>query len=708
MATPRTLPISSLMPHVVVTEDGRLAEKSVKKPGSIDDLLTTSRDIDEIFDTHLPAFIDKQGGGPVPLVVWAHGGLVNKKSGVGYAQKTADWWLQNGVYPVFMVWQSGGFSAITDAISGTKPIGARGVSDFTDRVLEALARGLGGVGVWDDMKLDAAACSVPERTGAGGYDGGGAWQFARALARFMKANPGAITVHAVGHSAGSIYHSHFVPAAIEAGVPVVDSVSLLAPAVRIDTFAKTLLPLADATGAARKITELSIFTMTDKLERDDHVQKAYRKSLLYLVSNSFEPEREAKILGMQSFLTKHDRTATYLRGNAERLVLSEVERDPRSASGSTSHGGFDNDALTMMSVARRIVGKNNLVAFPDPETSRSVLLEEPPAPTGGQDRALCIGVDAYPGKDALKGAVADAQAWGALLDSQGFSVATMVNAEATRANMVAGMIDLVGSSAAGDRLVIQFSGHGTFVPDLNGDEDDEHGAFDEAWCPVDFREGNLLIDDDLAPIWDLIPDDVSVTLLIDCCHSGSSSRAIEAPPTADSLARWVELTPEETSRFLEQRGAPVAEEWQKEARSRVISVEPGRARNTTKSRPAVTRREVTIAACQPDELAWENSGQGVFTRTALQVIDTGATHTNRSFVEAVVTALGSPRRQTPMLTADEPLANAPFLKPAAPGSESSRPGVPPHGPAVVDAAAVRSAAIVSILRATADLLEVKD
>ncbi|MDE0545295.1 caspase family protein [Microbacterium sp. C7(2022)] len=713
----RSLSYSAVRPHVVVTEDGRLAEKSVKNPKTLDELLTTSDDIDEIFHTHLPAFIDAHPGGPVPLVIWAHGGLVNKEAGVGYAQSTADWWRRNGAYPVFMVWQSGGMSAIADAVTGRRPVGARGITDVTDRVIEAAVRGIGGVGVWDDMKLDAAACSTPEsRTAGKSYDGGGAWQFARALAAFMKANPGAITVHAVGHSAGSIFHSHFVPAAIELGVPEFESVSFLAPAVRIDTFASQLLPLADAQGAARKVKELSIFTMTDEFERKDNVKWAYRKSLLYLVSNAFEPEREARILGMETYLRRHDRLAAYLRGNAERLVLSKTERDPRSSSLSTTHGGFDNDPETMDSVARRITGTNAIIEFETVGASRTIEpapepLPEPlplPVPVVPRKRGLCIGVDAYPGGDALRGAVADARAWADVLTSRDFEVTLLLDADATRDNIVQSMVSLVGSATPGDVIAIQFSGHGTFVDDLDGDEQDEHGPYDEAWCPVDFRQGRLLVDDDLAPIWDLIPDGVSVTLFLDCCHSGSASRAVTTPPTTDSLARWVDMPAEAMERYRELRGAPVAEPWQTAARERVVAVEPGRARNTTKARPAIIRREVTISACMPEEVAWENNGHGVFTRTALEVLSGGTSYTNRSFVDAVVAALGDQRQQTPMLTADEPLADTTLLTVGVPDRTiSALVGGMPGGTSQTgkDAAPSRNAAMAAFLRATADLLE---
>ena len=44
-----------------------------------------------------------------------------------------------------------------------------------------------------------------------------------------KANPGSVTVHAAGHSAGSIFHSYLIPELLSAGVPEIASLNLLAP-----------------------------------------------------------------------------------------------------------------------------------------------------------------------------------------------------------------------------------------------------------------------------------------------------------------------------------------------------------------------------------------------------------------------------------------------------------------------------------------------
>ena len=63
---------------------------------------------------------------------------------------------------------------------------------------------------WDDMKDYALKSSAAN---AGGGEAGGARTFAQALLTLLANPPGGkrITLHAVGHSAGAIFHRHFVP-----------------------------------------------------------------------------------------------------------------------------------------------------------------------------------------------------------------------------------------------------------------------------------------------------------------------------------------------------------------------------------------------------------------------------------------------------------------------------------------------------------------
>jgi hypothetical protein len=118
-------------------------------------------------------------------------------------------------------------------------------------------------------------------------------------------------------------------------------VNLLAPAVTVELFKQTVLPrLKDG-----KVKRLNEFHLTDVVEQADPTCEPilfYSRSLLYLVSESFENGVRTPILGMEKYFNAH----------IGRLGLRNVHAwsSPLAASQSTTHGGFDDDRATRDSV----------------------------------------------------------------------------------------------------------------------------------------------------------------------------------------------------------------------------------------------------------------------------------------------------------------------------------------------------------------------
>jgi hypothetical protein len=151
-------------------------------------------------------------------------------------------------------------------------------------------------------------------------------------------------------------------------------------------------------------------------------------------------------------------------------------------------------------------------------------------------RALCIGINNYPGTQMdLAGCVNDANDWADELGARGFKVTRLLDAQATKAAMLAAMRELIGSAAAGDTVVITFSGHGTFVPDASGDESD---GLDEGLCPYDLKSGaGALLDDEIHTVFAARKGGVQLVLISDSCHSGTVTRAVPGADDAADLPR---------------------------------------------------------------------------------------------------------------------------------------------------------------------------
>jgi metacaspase-1 len=140
-------------------------------------------------------------------------------------------------------------------------------------------------------------------------------------------------------------------------------------------------------------------------------------------------------------------------------------------------------------------------------------------------RALCVGINDYPVDGAdLRGCVNDANEWATLLtehyDFTTSDVRVMSDAEATKANIMAGLKDLLAGATEGDVLVFTNSSHGSYLPDQSTDEAD---SYDETLCPYDIDE-NMILDDELREVFSGIPDGVNLTMISDSCHSGSVTR----------------------------------------------------------------------------------------------------------------------------------------------------------------------------------------
>lgn len=158
-------------------------------------------------------------------------------------------------------------------------------------------------------------------------------------------------------------------------------------------------------------------------------------------------------------------------------------------------------------------------------------MTSPPEPRNR--RALLIGIDRYPllsEAEHLDGAVNDAKAMAQMLVGRfGFAeqdVRLLLDGAATQAAILAAMDRLVEETHTDDVVVFHFSGHGSQVEDLEGDEED---GLDETIVPVDSGRAphpNREITDDEIYSWLLRLTEKTpyVTLIFDCCHSATITR----------------------------------------------------------------------------------------------------------------------------------------------------------------------------------------
>lgn len=668
--TPTPEQIDALRPYVLNLRMGHFSTNGL--------MTSSAADVDRIVHEYLrpAAAAAAAQGEPLRIVLFAHGGLVKESTGLSIAQQQVGWWLDNGVYPIHFVWETGLFETIKSLLERARsPLRQRGLGELitdklSDPLIESLVRTLQAERIWGGMKASAQLASEA---------GGGAHALLQALAAFVGAGAN-VELHAVGHSAGSIFHAHLLRAARALGLPAFTSLQLLAPAVRADTFRSLTEPLL---GPGNGVDALTVYTMRRDFERDDDCAGIYRKSLLYLVAASCEDQPDTPLLGLEDSL----RADAGLRalfglgqpgsGNAEIVWSKSALAEGRSATRAVHHGDFDNDAPTMNSVLRRVLDIDDATPLAKPypaAATRSAgdpwidsvdwpqdlqaaaaaaafaplpaFVAAPAAATAsptasGRRHALCVGIDNYP-TAPLAGCQNDARLWQRTLQGLGFETELLL--DPTRNNLFGAIERLFTNARAGDEVVLQYAGHGTQVDDLDGDEaDGDTPGKDEALCPLDFADGALLIDDDLGALIDRLQPGARLTLFMDCCHSGDNTRFGGQPgsaPPSGSRARVVRATPalrEAHRRWRERNGSSVAA---------ARGVHP----------------ELLFTACRSDQVAWESEGHGEFTLRATGVLaGGGGPFSARVLHERVLAAFGPNPRQQPLIDGPAERLDAPLF-----------------------------------------------
>ena len=283
---------------------------------------------------------------PVDIAIYAHGGLTSEDT----AGETAARWIpalyEHKIFPIFLMWETDLWSTLKGRLADILEDQPRPTGGLFDRVkdwwnerLEKLLA-VPGTAIWSEMKQNADAISNTAESG--GMKLYKACQKSPYFADLSK-----VRLHLVGHSAGAILHSHVVDR-LGGQDWTFETVNFMAPAVRVDLFEDTVIP-AIKNGKVKRFNQ---FHLSDDMEQKDPTCKpilGYSRSLLYLVSQSLEHGQLTPILGMEKYF--NDTIAS------KNLPNVYTWGAPGKESKSTTHGGFDDDPVTMASIIALMKGR---------------------------------------------------------------------------------------------------------------------------------------------------------------------------------------------------------------------------------------------------------------------------------------------------------------------------------------------------------------
>ncbi len=289
------------------------------------------------------------GKGYDHLLLYFHGGL---NTLTDEARRISTWqrndiFGRNQIYNFHLMWGSGFIDEVFGKLSESPAVG-RAAGLFSDWLFEA---GLGkeaGSYAWRNMKQDARVAF----DGSADYDGG-----FRGLAPLLNGLDKATkrpTLHIVGHSAGAIVAGHLLSALGRFKLTnlTLGSVHLMAPACTADFFKEHYEPYLKGQGALKVQDKVYLYDLTKELELQDTVSASlpllpsYSHSLLYLVSRAYEDKAETPLAGMQIYLKAMPTSAKL-----------DITYSGQGKTASKTHGGFDNDVLTLTTIMSRILGK---------------------------------------------------------------------------------------------------------------------------------------------------------------------------------------------------------------------------------------------------------------------------------------------------------------------------------------------------------------
>jgi len=251
---------------------------------------------------------------------------------------------------------------------------------------------------------------------------------------------------------------------------------------------------------------------------------------------------------------------------------------------------------------------------------RKLFCGHPQPPVSSKRMLLSMSINDYRGdENDLNGCINDQKNLSAKLKQlwPDMQIRAFQDNEVTKERFVSEVMDAFKDMPVGE-LMIHYSGHGTQIADIHGDEPDR---LDE--CLYVFN--GVISDDDMNILLSGKPAGLKVSFLSDSCFSGSNTRAIETK-----------------ARFLHYPGQP----------------DTGKVRKKFASQPLSW---VTISGCKEDQTSSDaiigGVWNGAFTYYAVKTLSKGITF--QAWCEATKYALNKARfEQVPTIEGPESLLDS--------------------------------------------------
>jgi hypothetical protein len=199
-------------------------------------------------------------------------------------------------------------------------------------------------------------------------------------------------------------------------------------------------------------------------------------------------------------------------------------------------------------------------------------------------RALLIGSETY----GLGGVNSDVQLMAETLERRGFEVRRQIDREATRGRIIEGYERLIADTPEGstDPVVVYYSGHGSRGQLPDWEERARRGAapYVHFVVPFDMESSNEsdfrgILAEELSDLQRRLTERTSnVTIILDCCHSGTMSRDLSVFPKAVTRGFPIEGARAWLEQFEDrQRAEPAVFDDSNQLAVRVVACDPSQS-----------------------------------------------------------------------------------------------------------------------------------
>jgi hypothetical protein len=217
----------------------------------------------------------------------------------------------------------------------------------------------------------------------------------------------------------------------------------------------------------------------------------------------------------------------------------------------------------------------------------------------------------------------------------GYETTLLLTENAVAASVLKGIGLASQELTSGDIFLLTYSGHGSRIPDISGDEEDR---YDETWVLYD----RMLTDDELYTMWSRFDSGVRILVISDSCHSGTVVKKIEG--ASDLLTK---LFPEYYSESERQtyKSMPLDISLTT-CRKNIHLYESIQWLCSRGDSQLVSSSVILLAACQDNQTASDGHRNSLFTAILKQVWNEGLFKGEYgAFCKALIEA--SPPTQTP-------------------------------------------------------------